>query len=446
MSKEGSNLTGLQMTAVVVMRVLIGWHFLYEGVAKLSKPDWTAAGFLKQARGPLADLFHGMAANPNALEIVNPLNMWGLTLIGLGLIVGCFTRTAAASGMLIILMYYLLQPPVRGLLLLDPHGGQLPGRQQEPGGAGRAGRRPGDGQRARGGARSDHPRAPPKEPPSRPRLINARAVEQREGRAMNDESGILSAAFTRRDVIKTASLASLAAAFPGGLFAAGASEKIRVGLIGCGGRGTDAAMNCVEASPDVVIAALGDVFPDQLAWSLGQLKQKLPAGRLTATPETCFTGFDAYQKVLAAGVDLVILATPPFFRPAHLEAAIEAGKHVFTEKPVAVDPLGVRSVIATSELAASKRLGHRRRHPAPPPGPLPRDHEAHPGRRHRRARLRPVLLEHGRPVGRAGRRELGQQDREELVGHGVAGPQLALHRLGLAATTSSSSTSTTSTS
>ena len=185
---------------------------------------------------------------------------------------------------------------------------------------------------------------------------------------MKDEATIETAGFTRRDVIKTASLASLATAFPGGLFAAGASEKIRVGVIGCGGRGTDAAQNCVEASPDVVIAALGDVFPDQLEWSLGQLKQKLPAGRLTATRETCFTGFDAFQKVLASGVDMVILASPPFFRPAHLKAAIEAGKHVFTEKPVAVDPLGVRSVIATSELAASKGLaivaGTQRRHQA----------------------------------------------------------------------------------
>ena len=108
------------MTTVVVLRVLIGWHFLYEGVAKLPKPDWSAAGFLKQARGPLADLFHGMAANPNVLEIVNPLNMWGLTLIGLGLILGCFTRLAAASGILIILMYYLCNPPFVGYFYSIP--------------------------------------------------------------------------------------------------------------------------------------------------------------------------------------------------------------------------------------------------------------------------------------------------------------------------------------
>jgi predicted dehydrogenase len=185
---------------------------------------------------------------------------------------------------------------------------------------------------------------------------------------MKDESGTETAGLSRRELLKTASLASLAAAFPSGVFAAQASEKIRVGLIGCGGRGTGAAVDCVTASPDVVIAAMGDVFPDQLQWSVGQLKEKLPAGRLTATPETCFSGFDAYKKVVAADVDMVILAAPPFFRPAHIEAAVQAGKHIFTEKPVAVDPVQVRSVIASSEAAAKKGLaivaGTQRRHQA----------------------------------------------------------------------------------
>jgi predicted dehydrogenase len=183
---------------------------------------------------------------------------------------------------------------------------------------------------------------------------------------MRDESTTEKAGLTRRDMIKTASLASLAAAMPGGVFAAGTSELIRVGLIGCGGRGTGAAINATEASPDVVIAAMGDLFPDQMEWSMGRLKEKVPAERLVVTPETSFTGFDAYKKVLATDVDVVILATPPFFRPEQLKAAVEAGKHIFTEKPVAVDPKGVRSVIATSELAASKGLslvaGTQRRH------------------------------------------------------------------------------------
>jgi thiosulfate dehydrogenase [quinone] large subunit len=109
-----SRLTGVQMAAVVALRVLIGWHFLYEGIAKLTAPSWSAAGFLSQARGPLADVMRGLAADPGALEIVNPLNMWGLTLIGLGLVLGCFTRLASAAGMLLLLMYYLCNPPFVG--------------------------------------------------------------------------------------------------------------------------------------------------------------------------------------------------------------------------------------------------------------------------------------------------------------------------------------------
>jgi len=183
---------------------------------------------------------------------------------------------------------------------------------------------------------------------------------------MKDET--TNASMTRREVLKAASLASLAAAMPGGVFAAGASERIKVGIIGCGGRGTGAAINAIEASPDTVIAAMGDVFPDQLEWSKGRLKEKVPADRLLVTPETTFTGLDSFEKVATTDVDYVILAAPPFFRPRQLKAAIDAGKHVFTEKPVAVDPVGVRSVIATSELATQKGLaivaGTQRRHQA----------------------------------------------------------------------------------
>jgi predicted dehydrogenase len=175
---------------------------------------------------------------------------------------------------------------------------------------------------------------------------------------------------SRRDFIKTASMAAAVAAVSGTgvLFASGSSEKIKVGLIGCGGRGTGAALDCAAASPDVVITAMGDLFPDMLENSLKHLRERLPAERVLVTPETCFTGFDAYEKVVKADVDLVILAAPPFFRPAHLKAAVEAGKHVFMEKPVAVDPVGVRSVIASSELAKQKGLaivaGTQRRHQA----------------------------------------------------------------------------------
>jgi predicted dehydrogenase len=186
---------------------------------------------------------------------------------------------------------------------------------------------------------------------------------------MNDNHESTISGITRRDFIKTVSVTSLAAAVSGtGILNAADKQKIRVGVIGCGGRGTDAAVNCVDASPDVVITALGDLFPDMLAGSLKTLKGKLNQANLAVSAESCFTGFDAYKKVVAADVDLVILGAPPVFRPLHLKTAVEAGKHIFMEKPVAVDPAGVRSIIASSELAMQKRLsivaGTQRRHQA----------------------------------------------------------------------------------
>jgi thiosulfate dehydrogenase [quinone] large subunit len=103
-----------QMTAIVVLRVLIGWHFLYEGLSKLTTPGWSASGYLSQSRGPFAGLFHWMAADPNVLGNVNLLNRWGLTAIGLGLILGCFTRLASASGLVVILLFYVCNPPFVG--------------------------------------------------------------------------------------------------------------------------------------------------------------------------------------------------------------------------------------------------------------------------------------------------------------------------------------------
>jgi len=172
---------------------------------------------------------------------------------------------------------------------------------------------------------------------------------------------------SRRDFIKASTAVSIAVLTSGSsrVFAAG-SDKLRVGLIGCGGRGTGAAKDCVKSSDNVEIVALGDLFRDRVDKSLNNLKEKLPPENLNVTEDTCFVGFDAYEKVIASGVDMVILGTPPHFRPEHLKAAIEAGKHVFMEKPVAVDPVGIRSVIASSELAAEKKLaivaGTQRRH------------------------------------------------------------------------------------
>lgn len=179
---------------------------------------------------------------------------------------------------------------------------------------------------------------------------------------------------SRRDfmggaVSTAASLAALASVSR--LAHAAGSDTIRVGLIGCGGRGTGAAINCLESSEGVVISAMGDTFKDRVA-SAGQdirnkmLELKLPADRFQVGKEKAFVGFDAYQKVIDSDVDMVILATPPHFRPMHLKAAVEAGKNIFMEKPVAVDPVGIRSVIASSALAAEKKLaivsGTQRRH------------------------------------------------------------------------------------
>jgi thiosulfate dehydrogenase [quinone] large subunit len=110
----------MQVTTLVVLRVLIGWHFLYEGLSKLTTPGWSASGYLLQSRGPLSGFFRWMASDPSVLANVNLLNQWGLTAIGLGLILGCFTRLASASGVLVILLFYLCNPPFVGYYYSTP--------------------------------------------------------------------------------------------------------------------------------------------------------------------------------------------------------------------------------------------------------------------------------------------------------------------------------------
>jgi predicted dehydrogenase len=132
---------------------------------------------------------------------------------------------------------------------------------------------------------------------------------------------------------------------------------LRIGLIGCGGRGTGAAKQALKADPNVQLTAMADMFADRLELSLNTLtKQAEIAGKIEVPPERQYTGASGYQQLLADGVDVVLLATPPHFRPAHLAAAVEAGVHVFAEKPVAVDGPGVRAVLATCEKAHEKKL------------------------------------------------------------------------------------------
>jgi predicted dehydrogenase len=165
---------------------------------------------------------------------------------------------------------------------------------------------------------------------------------------------------SRRDFLKTSSASAVAASIAGWTAVhAGGSDLIRVGLIGCGsprgGRGRGAAMNCVNGGPNVKLVAMGDLFKDHLDYTRDYLMKNAP-DKIDVTPDRCFVGFDAYQKVIDCGVDLVVLAAPPGFRPIHIEAAVKAGKHIFAEKPVAVDAQGVRRVLKACEDAKSKKL------------------------------------------------------------------------------------------
>ena len=171
-------------------------------------------------------------------------------------------------------------------------------------------------------------------------------------------------ALSRRGFLRSSSLVVAGAAAVNLPFAltshAAPDDPIRIALVGCGGRGKGAAKDALDAgamlnsaNPNVKIVALADIFEDALTQAradMSTLGQNLPA-------EACFFGWDAYQKAFAVeGVNYVILATPPGFRPMQVRAAVEAGKHVFMEKPVAVDGPGVREVIAAGELAKLDQL------------------------------------------------------------------------------------------
>jgi predicted dehydrogenase len=139
-------------------------------------------------------------------------------------------------------------------------------------------------------------------------------------------------------------------------------KKLRAGLVGCGNRGTGAALNFIDAGPNLEIVALADVFPDKVE----DCRNKLRQYKIEVPESNCFTGFDGYKRLLEVDLDVVLLATPPKFRPEHLKASIEAKKHVFMEKPACVDPVGARSIMATSKKAEAMGLtiitGTQRRH------------------------------------------------------------------------------------
>lgn len=175
--------------------------------------------------------------------------------------------------------------------------------------------------------------------------------------------------YTRRDFLEQATVVSAGTSADtersSNYAYAGGNDTLRIGLIGCGGRGTGAVNDCVQSSAGVELWAMGDLFQDRLSRSR-QLLRDLIEDKYKVTDERSFVGFDAYLNVLETDIDLVLLAAPPGFRPHHLSAAIDAGKHVFAEKPVAVDPAGVHTVIEAAERATDKNLsivaGTQRRH------------------------------------------------------------------------------------
>ena len=165
---------------------------------------------------------------------------------------------------------------------------------------------------------------------------------------------------SRRGFLKTSAVAAAGASLLAGLNPVRAAhvrgdDTIRIGLVGCGGRGRGAAEQALNTEGPTKLVAMADAFDDSLQSAL-QTVARQHGDKVDVPKERQFVGFDAYQKVLEQDIDLVILATPPGFRPLHFEAAVNAGKHIFMEKPVAVDSIGVRKVIDANQIAKSKNL------------------------------------------------------------------------------------------
>ena len=162
---------------------------------------------------------------------------------------------------------------------------------------------------------------------------NRRAFLQKTGAAILTSSVILNS--TRADTRK--------------------NNTLKVGLIGCGGRGNGAAMQALMGDPDTIITAMGDIFPDQIEKAIKELSVEYPE-RVQVAKEKRFIGFDAYKQVIASDVDVVLLATPPVFRPEHFYESVTAGKHTFCEKPMAIDAPGVRKIMEGAKKAKEKNV------------------------------------------------------------------------------------------
>lgn len=174
---------------------------------------------------------------------------------------------------------------------------------------------------------------------------------------MHDYSSSMTSILTRRQFTQTTGAASIltAASTLRAQQKADSSETLRIGLVGCGGRGTGAASQALGADYNAKIVAMADVDEKQIEGSINSLAQKYP-DRVDVKPDKKFIGLDAYQKLIDSGVDVVLLASPPGFRPVHLMAAVDAGKHIFAEKPMAVDTIGYHLAMAAVKKAAEKKL------------------------------------------------------------------------------------------
>lgn len=165
---------------------------------------------------------------------------------------------------------------------------------------------------------------------------------------------------TRRNFLNGSSAAAAAAftIIKPELVRGAGKEKLTAGVIGLGGRGRQACADLIAGSENVEVTAIADLFEDKLESNLAWLKGKdqAIASRVNVAPDKRFVGFEAYKKLVASDVDIVMLATPPGYRPMHFEAAVEAGKHVFCEKPFGTDPVGVRRFMAAAKKSEEKKL------------------------------------------------------------------------------------------
>ena len=227
-------------------------------------------------------------------------------------------------------------------------------------------------------------------------------------------------AASRREFLKSSSIIVAGASLAGGLSVArsahaAGSDVIKLALIGAGGRGVGAASQLMTADKNLQLIAIADAFDKRANDAMTRLKKQF-GDQVTATPDRVFTGLKAYEKAIATDADLVVLATPPGFRPLQYQAAVEAGKHVFMEKPCCVDAPGYRTLMEANKLADEKEPAGRRRPAAPASAELHRDHPADPRRRDRRHHHLARLLERRRHLEP---RPRGRDDRDA-----VPGPQL----------------------